>query len=103
GGVLAPRLGRGDGHLPGGAGRVLVVGGDVAGVDPLDAADELEVVVPQPGPPGQQLVGLGADQADAVAVLVGDLAAGVDDQQPTVVVGELELLRGEHDVECETG
>ena len=81
--------------------EVLVVGGDVAGVDPLDAADELEVVVPQAGAPGQQLVGLGADQADAVAVLVGDLAAGVDHQQLGVVVGELELLDGEHAVDAD--
>jgi hypothetical protein len=57
--------------------------------------------VPQPGPPGKQLVGLGADQADAVAVLVGDLAAGVDDQQLGVVVGELELLDGEHAVDAD--
>ena len=81
--------------------EVLVVGGDVAGVDALDAADELEVVVPQAGAPGQQLVGLGADQADAVAVLVGDLAAGVDDQQLGVVVGELELLDGEQAVDAD--
>src|SRR4029450_896057 len=49
----------------------------------------------------EQVVGVGGDQAEAVAVLVGDLAAGVDDQQPAVVVGELELLNGEHAVDAD--
>jgi hypothetical protein len=40
-------------------------------------------------------------QADAVAVLVGDLAAGVDDQELGVVVGELELLDGEQAVDAD--
>ena len=37
---------------------------------------------------GQQLLGGGVDQADAVAVLAVDLAAGVHDEQLAQVVGE---------------
>ncbi len=72
-----------------------------AGVDPGDAADELQVVVPQAGAPRQQLVGLGVDQADAVAVLAGDLAPGVDDEQLGAVVREHQRLHGEGAVDAD--
>ena len=48
---------------------------------------------------GQQLVGLGADDADAEPVLAGDLAPGVHDYELGVVVGEEQLLDGEHAVD----
>ena len=50
---------------------------------------------------GQQLVGLGVDQADAVAVLAGDLATGVHDEQLAVVVREDERLHGEGTVDAD--
>ena len=67
----------------------------------VDAADELQVVVPQAGAPGQQLLGRGVDQADAVAVLAGDLAPGVDDEQLALVVGELRALDGQRAVDAD--
>ena len=81
--------------------EVLVVRGDVTGVDAGDAADELQVVVPQTAAPRQQLVGRGVDQADAVAVLAGDLASGVDDEQLGAVVGQLQRLHGEGAVDAD--
>jgi hypothetical protein len=72
---------------------------------------KLEVVLPEPGTPGQQLVGLRTDQPDAVAVLAGDLAAGVDDEQLAVVVRQHQRLNRQRpfhtdaagDVVLETG
>ena len=72
-----------------------VVRRDVAAVDPLDAADELQVVLPQRGLPRGQLVGAGVDDRHAVPVLPVDLPAGVDHDQAALVMGELQPLHGQ--------
>jgi hypothetical protein len=81
--------------------EVLAVGRDRTGVDALDAAHELEVVLPEVGRPRQQLVGLGADQPDAVAILTGDLAGGVDHEQLAQVGCEHQRLHGHHAVDAD--
>ena len=81
--------------------EVRVVRRDVAVDDAGDAAGAGQVVVPQPGPPRQQLLGRGVDQADAQPVLAGDLAAGVDDEQLAVVVRQLQLLHAEGAVDAD--
>ena len=75
--------------------EVGVVGRDRARDDPRDAADVLEVVVPEPAAPRQQLVRRRVDQGGGVAVLAVDLAARVHHEQLALIVRQHDGVHAE--------